>query len=138
MIEAARDNDVVIGSRYVTGGGHRDWPLRRILLSGLSNCVARTALRLEPADCTGAYRCFHRGALGQIAFDNIVSRGYSFQEEMLWHCSGRGWRIAEVPIEFLDRQRGESKISLREVWGGVATVGRLMLTPVGRKQTRGD
>ena len=133
MVEAATDNDVVIGSRYVKGGGHKDWPLRRILLSGLSNMVARAALRLEPADCTGAYRCFRRQVLEQIAFDNIVSRGYSFQEEMLWHCSGRGWRIAEVPIEFVDRLHGQSKISLREVWGGISTVGRLMLTPAGRR-----
>ena len=136
MVEAAQDSEVVIGSRYVAGGGHQDWPWHRILLSGLSNRVARTALRLEPSDCTGAYRCFRREALEQVAFDNIVSRGYSFQEEMLWHCSGRGWRIAEVPIEFLDRQRGESKISLREIWGGISTVGRLMLTPAGRKLAR--
>jgi len=136
MIEAAGRSDVVIGSRYVAGGGHREWPLRRILLSGLSNLVARTALRLEPADCTGAYRCFRRDVLRRVALDNIVSRGYSFQEEMLWHCSGRGWRIAEVPIEFVDRQRGRSKISFREVWGGVATVARLMFTPAGRKRAR--
>ena len=133
MLQASLASDLVIGSRYVAGGGHRDWPLRRILLSSLSNLVARRALRLEPADCTGAFRCFQRHVLGKIAFHNIVSKGYSFQEEMLWHCSGRGFRLAEVPITFADRAGGRSKISLKEVWGGVWTVARLMFTPAGRK-----
>ncbi|KPK57847.1 MAG: hypothetical protein AMK73_09720 [Planctomycetes bacterium SM23_32] len=134
MIEASVESDVVIGSRYVEGGGHKDWPARRVFLSSLSNLVARAALRLEPADCTGAFRCFRREVLKGIALDNIVSRGYSFQEEMLWHCSGRGWRIAEVPILFVDRRRGSSKISFGEIWGGISTVFRLMFTPAGRKK----
>jgi dolichol-phosphate mannosyltransferase len=133
MLEASLTHDVVIGSRYIAGGAHQDWPLRRILLSSTSNLVARHALRLQPADCTGAFRCFRRAVLERIALDNIVSRGYSFQEEMLWHCSGRGFRTAEVAITFLDRERGESKISWREIWGGVSTVARLMFTPAGRR-----
>ncbi len=137
MLEASRHADVVIGSRYVEGGGHKDWPVRRLLLSSLSNVVARLALRLEPADCTGAFRCFRRRVLEQIAFENIVAAGYSFQEEMLWHCSGRGFAIAEVPIVFADRQRGRSKISWREVWGGISTVMRLAFAPPGRKRPAG-
>jgi len=137
MLEASLECDLVIGSRYIPGGGHQDWPLRRVLLSRLSNLVARLALGLEPADCTGAYRCFRRSLLERIAFDNIRSRGYSFQEEMLWHCSGRGFSICEVPIVFADRARGSSKISWREVWGGVWTVIRLALTPARRKQPAG-
>lgn len=136
MLEASLHSDVVIGSRYVPGGGHRDWPRHRILLSGLSNLVARSALRLRPADCTGAFRCVRRRVLEGIAFDNIVSRGYSFQEEMLWHCSGRGLRFAEVPIMFVDRRQGSSKINFREIYGGIATVLRLMFTPQGRKRPR--
>jgi dolichol-phosphate mannosyltransferase len=134
MLEASREAHVVLGSRYVAGGGHEDWPWHRVFLSSMSNLVARTALGLEPQDCTGAYRCFRREVLLRIAFDNIVSRGYSFQEEMLWHCSGRGWRIAEVPITFADRAAGESKIGLREIWGGVSTVFRLMFTPDARRR----
>jgi dolichol-phosphate mannosyltransferase len=133
MLAASLKSEVVIGSRYVEGGGHKDWPARRIFLSSMSNLVARLALQLEAADCTGAFRCFRREVLDQIAFDNIVARGYSFQEEMLWHCTGRGWRIAEVPIVFVDRERGESKISLKEIWGGISTVFRLMFTPRGRR-----
>jgi dolichol-phosphate mannosyltransferase len=134
MLEASRHGDVVIGSRYVPGGGHKDWPRRRVFLSSLSNLVARSALRLEPADCTGAFRCVRRGVLERIAFENIVSRGYSFQEEMLWHCAGRGLSFAEVPIMFVDRRRGSSKINFREVYGGMATVLRLMFTPSGRRR----
>ncbi len=133
MLDASLTHDVVIGSRYIAGGGHKDWPLRRILLSSTSNLVARHALRLAPADCTGAFRCFRRSVLERIAFDNIVSKGYSFQEEMLWHCSGRGFTFGEVPIIFLDRERGTSKISWREIWGGVSTIVRLMFTPDGRR-----
>jgi dolichol-phosphate mannosyltransferase len=133
MLEASRDADVVLGSRYVTGGGYEDWPWHRAFLSTMSNLVARTALRLTPKDCTGAYRCFRRAVLEQVAFENIVSRGYSFQEEMLWHCSGRGWTIAEVPIRFVDRAAGQTKMGVHEIWGGVWTVLRLMFTPEGRR-----
>jgi dolichol-phosphate mannosyltransferase len=137
MLEESLRSDVVIGSRYIQGGGHEDWPWHRIMLSSLSNSVARTALRFEPKDCTGAFRCFRRGVLERIAFDNIVSVGYSFQEEMLWHCCGRGFRISEVPIRFLDRQQGTSKISPREIWGGISTIFRLMFTPEGRRVAGG-
>jgi dolichol-phosphate mannosyltransferase len=123
----------VIGSRYCAGGGHEDWPWHRILLSTTSNLVARFCLRLRPTDCTGAFRCFRRSVLEQIALENIVATGYSFQEEMLWHCSGRGFRMAEVPITFMERQGGTSKMSLREILGGVLTVVRLVFTPTGRK-----
>lgn len=134
MLEASLASDIVIGSRYVPGGGHADWPARRVMLSSLSNLVARFALRLKPADCTGAFRCFRRSVLKSIALHNIVSKGYSFQEEMLWHCSGRGFKVSEVPITFVDRQRGASKISPCEIWGGIATVIRLVFTPAGRKE----
>jgi len=133
MLEASLASDVVIGSRYCPGGGHADWPFHRLALSSISNLVARSALRLKPADCTGAFRCFRRSALEQTALDNIVSTGYSFQEEMLWFCCGRGLRIAEVPITFADRRGGASKMSLREIIGAVLTLIRLVFTPAGRK-----
>jgi dolichol-phosphate mannosyltransferase len=133
ILECSRRCEVVLGSRYIEGGGYEGWPAHRIFLSATANLVARMGLGLEACDVTGAYRCFHREVLSRIAFENVVSRGYSFQEEMLWHCSGRGWRIGEVPILFVDRQEGTSKINLREIWGGVSTIGRLMFTPKGRK-----
>jgi dolichol-phosphate mannosyltransferase len=137
MLEASLESDLVIGSRYCPGGGHQDWPWHRQLLSSAANFVARFCLRLEPADCTGAFRCFRRSVLEGAALHNILSRGYSFQEEMLWHCSGRGLRIAEVPILFVDRTGGASKMSLREMLGGVATVLRLLFTPHRRRAPRG-
>lgn len=136
MLEASRKADVVLGSRYVPGGAYEGWPPYRVFLSSMSNLVARTALRLAPRDCTGAYRCFRREVVERIATENIVSKGYSFQEEMLWHCSGRGWRIAEVPIVFVDRTEGTSKINMREIWGGISTVFRLMFTPKLKREAR--
>jgi dolichol-phosphate mannosyltransferase len=137
MLEVSRHAHVVIGSRYVPGGGHKGWPWHRLMLSSLSNLVARSALHLAPCDCTGAFRCFRREVLQRIAFENIEATGYSFQEEILWHCTGRGWRIAEVPITFVDREQGQSKIGPSEIWGGVSTVLRLMFTPHSRR-TAGD
>ena len=134
LLEASRRCDLVIGSRYVPGGGSEGWPLQRRVLSRLSSWVAHTALRLPPQDCTGAFRCFRRRVLQQIPFERIRSRGYSFMEEMLWQCSGRGLRIGEVPIVFVDREQGTSKISPRECLGGILTVLRLMFTPAGQRK----
>jgi len=134
MVARSSECHVVIGSRYVPGGGCENWPLRRVLLSRLSNWVARTLLQLEPRDCTGAFRCFRKEALARIPLGNIRSRGYSFMEEMLWQCSGRGWKLGEVPIKFVDRTEGTSKISMLEVLGAVLTVLRLVFTPEGEKR----
>ena len=136
MIKASSDCHVVIGSRYVPGGGYENWPFRRAVLSKLSNWVGRTFLRLEPRDCTGAFRCFRREALEAIPLENIRSRGYSFMEEMLWQCSGRGWRFGEVPITFVDRSEGASKMSLGEVLAAVWTIVRLVFTPEGERKKR--
>ena len=133
MVEASRECDVVVGSRYIPGGGWEGWPLRRVILSSVSNWVTRTALRMAPKDCTGAFRCFRRGVLEQIPFDRIRSTGYCFMEEMLWQCSGRGFRIGEVPIVFVDREKGTSKISTDECLRAVWTIVRLMFTPEGEK-----
>ena len=138
MIESARRCQVVIGSRYIPGGGYENWPLRRVVLSAASNWVARTFLRLEPRDCTGAFRCFQGEALAAIPLDHIRARGYCFMEEMLWQCSGRGWRFGEVPITFVDRAQGTSKISRSEVMAAVWTIFRLMFTPRGRTKKPGQ
>lgn len=126
--------EVVLASRYVPGGGWEGWPARRVFLSSISNWVTRAGLRLTPKDCTGAFRCFRSDALRRIPFENIRARGFNFQEEMLWQCSGRGWRIGEVPIIFVDRQRGATKISWRECLAAVLTIARLMFTPRGMRK----
>ena len=106
--------DVMIGSRYVPGGGVPDWPFKRKLMSRMVNLYARTLLWLRPKDCSGAYRCYRTSILKKLDFDKVVSRGYSFQEEILWHIRRLGGKFAEAPIIFIDRTRGESKIDGKE------------------------
>jgi len=106
--------DCVIGSRYIPGGGMEGWPLTRRLMSRGVNLYARMLLGLKPKDCSGAFRCYRVKTLKKLDFENIRSRGYSFQEEILWHLKRAGARFAETPIVFVDRERGQSKINSRE------------------------
>jgi dolichol-phosphate mannosyltransferase len=111
LMAAAADADVVIGSRYVPGGAIRNWPRRRRLLSRLANVYIRLVTRLHARDCTSGYRCWRREALAAMPLDRFISEGYSFLVEMLFVASGQGARIAEVPITFVERRQGESKLS---------------------------
>jgi dolichol-phosphate mannosyltransferase len=106
--------DVMIGSRYVPGGGVEGWPLRRHLMSRAVNVYARWLLGLKCRDCSGAYRCYRTELLGRLDFDAVRSRGYSFQEEILWLLKRAGARFGETPIVFVDRRRGRSKIDAVE------------------------
>jgi dolichol-phosphate mannosyltransferase len=107
--------DVTIGSRYIPGGGVEGWPLKRKLMSRGVNLYARWLLGLTPQDCSGGYRCYRVKILEKLDLSSIRSRGYSFQEEMLWRLKRLGARFSEIPIVFVDRQRGQSKINFREV-----------------------
>ncbi|HEX4143976.1 MAG TPA: polyprenol monophosphomannose synthase [Pirellulales bacterium] len=102
--------DVMIGSRYVPGGRIEGWGWKRHFMSRAVNTAARVLLGLKPLDCSGSYRCYRTRLLADLDFGTIRSRGYSFQEEILFHLARRGARIAETPITFVDRQRGQSKI----------------------------
>jgi dolichol-phosphate mannosyltransferase len=106
--------DVMIGSRYVPGGGIEGWPLKRHLMSRGVNFYARWLLWLAPKDCSGGYRCYRTATLNRIDFDRIRSRGYSFQEEILWLLRRTGARFGETPIIFADREKGSSKINSKE------------------------
>ncbi len=106
--------DVMIGSRYVPGGGIEGWGPKRHFMSRAVNCYARWLLGLTPHDCSGAYRCYRVATLARLNLESIRSRGYSFQEEILWRLKRVGARFAETPITFVDRRRGSSKIDLRE------------------------
>lgn len=114
LIAGMENADVMIGSRYCAGGGVKDWPFKRRMMSKSVNLYARTALGLRPGDCSGAYRCFRVDTLRKVDFSKIRSRGYSFQEEILWHLKRAGARFGETPILFADRERGESKINGKE------------------------
>ena len=114
LIAAADQSDVVIGSRYVPGGRVVNWPLRRRLLSRFANLYVRTVTRLTVHDCTSGYRCWRRDALAGLPLDRLSSDGYAFLVEMLYAAARRGCRVSEVPITFVERRLGESKLS-REV-----------------------
>jgi len=106
--------DVVIGSRYVSGGGVENWPLTRRLMSKSINLYARLLLRLNTKDNSGGFRCYKTEVLKKIDFGKIVSRGYSFLEEMLFRLKRADATFAEVPIVFVDRRFGSSKINYKE------------------------
>jgi dolichol-phosphate mannosyltransferase len=111
LIAAASHADVVIGSRYVPGGAIRNWPRRRLMLSHLANIYIRQITRLHARDCTSGYRCWRREVLAALPLDRFISDGYSFLVEMLFVAAAQGARITEVPITFVERRQGESKLS---------------------------
>ncbi|GAB6164410.1 hypothetical protein JCM19992_04100 [Thermostilla marina] len=112
--------DVAIGSRYVSGGKIEGWPPHRRLMSWGVNTYARLLLGLPVLDCSGAYRCYRASTLARIDFDLIRSRGYSFQEEILFWLRCVGARMVEVPITFVDRRFGKSKINWKEAVAALA------------------
>ena len=125
LIAGMDQADVMIGSRYVPGGGTPDWPLHRRLLSRAVNAFARLLLGLSPRDCSGAFRCYRVALLKQLDFDQIRARGYAFQEEILWRLKQLGARFGETPIVFTDRQRGSSKVSMHEALTSAGVIVRL-------------
>jgi dolichol-phosphate mannosyltransferase len=128
LIAATDRADVVIGSRYVAGGAIVNWPKRRRLLSRFANIYIRTVTRLSPRDCTSGYRCWRREALAALPLDRFTSDGYSFLVEMLFTASRAGCRIAEVPITFVERRLGESKLSSAVLFESAVTPWRLVAT----------
>lgn len=126
MIELSEQKDVVIGSRYVPGGGSLNCTWKRIWLSKIANFVARGLLGLQARDTTAGFRLYHRHVLESIPFEQVFSSGYSFLVEMLFMCQRRGWQIGEVPIIFEDRRKGTTKISRNEVIKAQYTVLRLL------------
>ena len=125
LLAGLAEHDVMIGSRYVPGGGTKDFKLHRRMLSQGANTFARTMLGLRANDCTAGFRFYRREALASIDLDGIFSNGYSFLVEMLYKVQARGWKVGESPILFEDRREGVSKISRKEVAKAVYTVLRL-------------
>lgn len=134
--------DVGIGSRYVPGGGIEGWGLNRHVMSQGINVYSRVLLGLEARDCSGAFRCYRISKLKEIDFTRFRSRGYAFQEEMLYRCARVGCRLAETPIVFEDRVVGQSKISVLEMVRALRDLfllglDRLRDTPVRAADARG-
>ncbi|MFN8163754.1 MAG: polyprenol monophosphomannose synthase [Solirubrobacterales bacterium] len=133
LLEAAERADLVLGSRYVPGGGVSDWgPVRRGVSRG-GSAYARFVLGLDVADLTGGFKCFRREVLEAIDLDSIQARGYAFQVEMTYRAIRQGFKVVEVPIVFRDRRAGSSKmdgsIMAEAVW-------RVPLLRFGRRQVQ--
>ena len=110
----SKDVDVVIGSRYVDGGSIQGWPLHRKLMSRMVNAFATRCLRLPVQDCSGSMRCYRVAALQRVGMENVRVNGYAVLEEILVKLDRQGSRMTEIPITFTDRQRGASKLTMRE------------------------
>jgi dolichol-phosphate mannosyltransferase len=114
LLEAVADGgelDLVIGSRYVSGVNVINWPMSRLLLSWFANKYARVITGLPLSDATAGFKCFRREVLEAIDFEKVGSTGYAFQIEMDFRAWKKGYRVGEVPIVFVDREEGESKMS---------------------------
>jgi len=123
--QAMAHADVVIGSRYVRGGGVRNWGVHRRLLSAGANVLARFVGGLKPRDCTTGYRLYRTAFLRKLDLDSITSHGYSCLIELVYACQHAGAKIVESPIIFVDRRAGQSKISRKEIVKAFATLYRL-------------
>ena len=111
MLTALADADLVLGSRWVPGGSVVNWPKQRLLLSRGGNTYARMALGVPIKDITGGYRAFRRGTLLGLELGEIASQGYCFQVDLAWQAVRHGFRVVEVPITFVERVNGTSKMS---------------------------
>ena len=129
LVAASAQADVVIGSRYIAGGAIVNWPRRRRLLSRFANIYIRSITRLSARDCTSGYRCWRRAFLASLPLDRFFSDGYSFLVEMLFVAARRGARISEVPITFVERREGESKVSRAVLVESAITPWRLVGDP---------
>lgn len=125
LLAGMNDHDVMIGSRYVQGGGVVNWPFSRRLMSRATNTLSRFLFRIPARDTSGAYRCFRVAKLRETNLDNLLSRGYSFQQEVLYRCRKAGCKIGETPIVFENRRAGASKVNLREAVRSIAVILRV-------------
>jgi dolichol-phosphate mannosyltransferase len=130
LVAAAATHEIVLGSRYMNGGvSVVNWPLSRIFLSAFANRYIRFITGLSPSDCTSGFRCWRREALAQVPIASMVSDGYSFLTEMLYEAKRRGFRIGEVPIIFVERRVGQSKLSSSVLIESLIMPWRLRLRP---------
>jgi dolichol-phosphate mannosyltransferase len=131
LLDALRDADLVIGSRWVPGGSVVNWPFRRELLSRGGNLYVRMLLGVSVRDATAGFRLFRRATLESIDLATVESTGYVFQTDMVSRCLRLGLRVREVPIEFIERVRGDSKMS-----GQVAVESLRRVTTWGLRERR--
>ncbi|MCF7793639.1 MAG: polyprenol monophosphomannose synthase [Candidatus Cloacimonetes bacterium] len=133
MLEEIKQNDLVIGSRYIEGINVVNWPMRRLLLSFFAAHYVQFVTGLPVKDPTGGFKCFRREVLEKIDLDSILSDGYSFQVEMNFRTWKQGFKIKEIPIVFTDRRSGQSKMSKKIVREAIWMVWKLKLMSLQNK-----
>jgi dolichol-phosphate mannosyltransferase len=145
LLAALPDADLVLGSRWVKGGEVLNWPKSREVLSRAGNLWTRIALGIQLHDATGGYRAFHRKTLLGLGLDNVASAGYCFQVDLAWRALKAGFRVVEVPITFIEREYGDSKMNQRIVvealvlttlWGVAHRARQLGALATNRKNSR--
>ena len=125
FLESIKENDLVIGSRYIQGVNVINWPMKRLLLSYFANIYTKVITGMPVKDATGGFKCFRREVLESINLDNIHSNGYSFQIEMNFKTFKKGFRCKEIPIIFMDRVEGVSKMSKKILREAITMVWKL-------------
>ncbi len=130
FLRKIKEYDLVLGSRYLTGVNVVNWPMRRLLLSYFANLYTRIITGMPVKDATGGFKCFKREVLEAINLDEVKSNGYSFQIEMTFKAWKKGFRIGEIPIIFIDRVKGTSKMSKKIVREAVLMVWKLRLKSI--------
>ncbi len=125
FLKEVREADLVLGSRYLNGVTVVNWPLSRLFLSVGANIYTRVVTGMPVKDATGGFKCFRRGVLEELPLDRIKSDGYSFQIEVNFLAWKKGFRLKEIPIMFVDRTAGMSKMSRRIVWEAAFLVWKL-------------
>jgi len=132
FLDEIKNSDVVLGSRYINGVNVINWPLRRLLLSSFANLYTRIITGLPVHDATGGYKCFNRKVLEAIDLDRVKSNGYAFQIEMTFKAWKKGFSVKEIPIIFVDRVKGKSKMSKKIVFEAVFGVWKLFFRKIFR------
>jgi dolichol-phosphate mannosyltransferase len=130
FLKAIDKYDLVLGSRYIKGVNVVNWPLSRLLLSYFANMYTRIVTGIPIQDSTGGFKCFRRQVLESIGFDTIKSNGYAFQIEMNFKAWKKGFKVKEIPIIFVDRVFGESKLSKKIMWEAIFLVWKLRINSI--------
>jgi dolichol-phosphate mannosyltransferase len=130
FLKAIKEYDLVLGSRYINGVNVVNWPMRRLLLSYFANIYTRLVTGMPIMDATGGYKCFRRKVLEAIDFSDVKSNGYAFQIEITYKVRRKGFKIGEIPIVFVDRIMGQSKMSKKIVHEAVFMVWKLRIKSI--------
>jgi len=130
FFDEIKNSDVVLGSRYINGVNVINWPMRRLLLSSFANFYTRFITGMPVHDATGGFKCFRREVLEAINLEKVTSNGYAFQIEMTFKAWKKGFQVKEIPIIFVDRVKGKSKMSRKIVREAVTMVWKLRIKSI--------